>query len=116
MSQLEENNGDLPELKAIYDELWVDAKALAKDMKTSIVITLYAAYATLVIMFTSILSALPHFYTVAVGQFDFLSVLTVILVIIGSIVLSVFARKLIRLHNKLKEKYSKLIILGDKTE
>jgi hypothetical protein len=107
---------DLPELKAVYDELWVDAKALAKDMKMSIEITRYAAYATLLIIFTSIMSSLPHFYNVVTGNFTALSVFTVFFVIIGSIVISLFIRRLIRLHHKLKEKYSKLIDLEPKME
>ena len=116
MTLLDENNIDLPELKAIYDELWVDAKALAKDMKLSIINTLYAAYATMIILLTSILSASPHFYLIATGNFNALSIFTVVFLAIGAVILSVIAHRLFRMHYKLKEKYSKLIALGDKTE
>jgi len=106
---MEENNKELPELKAIYDELWSDARTLAKDLKKSIVIYLYAAYATLIIAFSSLLSATPFFIQVGLGTANSFSWLVVFVEIILVAVVLGFALKLFGWHRHLARKYSKLI-------
>jgi hypothetical protein len=110
VSRLEEST-DLSELKAVYDELWTDAKSLAKDLKRSISLTLFSAYASLIIAFTSLANATPFFVKVATGNFDILSIGVVIFEIIGVSIVLYFALRLFKLHSKLEKKYSKLLKL-----
>ena len=39
---------ELPQLKALYDELWNDARTIIKDMNKSIYIYLFAGFLSLV--------------------------------------------------------------------
>jgi hypothetical protein len=39
---------ELPQLKALYDELWSDARTMIKDMNKSIYVYLFAGFLTLV--------------------------------------------------------------------
>jgi len=39
---------ELPQLKALYDELWTDARTMIKDMNKSIYVYLFAGFLTLV--------------------------------------------------------------------
>jgi Na+/H+-translocating membrane pyrophosphatase len=102
---------DLPELKAVYDELWADAKSFAGDLKRSISMTLFSAYASLIIAFTSLGNSIPFFVKVATGNFDILSIVVVSVEIIGVSIVFVFSRRLFKLHSRLEKKYSKLIKL-----
>jgi hypothetical protein len=114
VSLMEENNQELSELKSVYDELWSDAKTLAKDMKKSIAIYLYAGYATLIIAFSALISALPFFLQVIYGAGDALSWSIVVFEIIATAIVLTFASFLFRWHKRLSRKYSKLIDLEKK--
>lgn len=111
---MEENNKQLPELKTIYDELWSDARTLAKDIKKSITIYQYAGYATLIIAFSSLFSAIPFFLRVFLGTADLLVWSIIVVEIIGVAIVLGFALKLFRWHRHLEKKYSKLIEMEKK--
>jgi hypothetical protein len=111
---LEENAEDLTELKAVYDQLWADAKTLAKDLKRSIAVTAYACYVTLLVAFTSIISALPYFIRLWLGYRDGLTFFMAIFAVVGGAVIIGFAAKLLQWHSRLDKKYSKLIALETK--
>lgn len=106
---MEENDKELPELKAIYDELWSDARTLAKDLNKSIAIYLYAAWATIVIALSSLISAIPFFIQVGLGTASLFAWTLVSVEIIGVAVILAFAFKLFGWHGQLATKYSKLI-------
>jgi hypothetical protein len=106
---MEENNKELPELKTIYDELWSDAKTLAKDLKKSIGVYLYAAYATLIIAFSSLVNAIPFFIQVGLGTANLFTWSIVLLEVICVAIVLGFAAKLFSWHRHLAMKYSKLI-------
>jgi Na+/melibiose symporter-like transporter len=106
---MEENNKELPELKTIYDELWSDARSLAKDLKKSIAVYLYAAYVTIIIAFSSLLSAIPFFIQVSLGTANLFSWTVVLVEVIGVAIVLGFAAKLFSWYRRLAMKYSKLI-------
>ena len=64
---MEENYAKLSELRTVYDELWSDAKTLAKEMKRSIWLYIYAAYVTIVVIVASITSAIPYYIQAFLG-------------------------------------------------
>jgi hypothetical protein len=113
---LEENGLDIPELKAVYDELWSDAKALANDMKSSIKITRYAAFSTLAVLLAILTIAIPNLIAVATGDLNPLSLIIVAVTMPLVVLHAFFSRKLFRISNKLERKYSKLVELGSEAE
>jgi len=102
---------ELPELKALYDELWSDAKTMIKDMNNSITmvflfgLTMFAIFpismGTAIEMYSKIVSgtarALDYFYLVAIA--------------FGSAVTVVAGIMMLRWYYKLKNRYAKLIQL-----
>jgi Na+/melibiose symporter-like transporter len=106
---MEENNKELPELKTIYDELWSDARTLAKDLKKSIAVYLYAAYVTLIIAFSSLLNAIPFFIQIGLGKANLFSWAVVLINVVCVAIVLGFAAKLFSWHRHLVMKYSKLI-------
>lgn len=108
------NKNELPELKALYDELWKDAKTMIKDMKRSIWIYSFTSFITLALSAIMIGSAISNWNQILSGSATTLTYLYAIASTLGVVIYIAFGVALLYWHNKLKTRYARLIQL-DKT-
>jgi len=102
---------ELPELKALYDELWSDARTMIKDMKRSIYLYSFTGFITLVfsaIMIGSAISNWSKIFSQNIGTFTYLYAIASTF---GSVMYAAFGVLSIYWYNKLKNRYSRLIEL-----
>ena len=105
----EEN--ELPELKAVYDELWSDARTLIKDMKRSIHIYSFTGFITLVLSAIMIGTAISDWNKILSGDIGTFTYLYAIAGTLGSVIYVPFGVLLLYWYNKLKNRYARLIQL-----
>ena len=108
------DENELPELKALYDELWSDAKTMIKDMKRSIWIYSFTSFITLVLSIIMIGSAISNWNQILSGSATMLNYLYAIASTLGVVIYVAFGVTLLYWHNKLRTRYARLIQL-DKT-
>lgn len=108
------NKNELPELKALYDELWKDAKTMIKDMKRSIWIYSFTSFITLALSAIMIGSAISNWNQILSGSATTLTYLYAIASTLGVVIYIAFGVALLYWYNKLKTRYARLIQL-DKT-
>jgi len=106
-----DNDEELPELKAVYDELWSDARTMIKDMKRSIYIYLFAGFITLVFSVIMIGTAISDWNKILSGNVSTFTYLYAIAGTLGVIFYVPFGVLLLYWYNKLKNRYAKLIQL-----
>jgi VIT1/CCC1 family predicted Fe2+/Mn2+ transporter len=106
---LEDDDKQLPELKALYDELWSDAKTLIKDMKKSVSVYLYAGLVTIIVGFYAIINAIPYFLIVFFGKGGILAWSVVVAEVIATVIILSFGARLLMWYRKLNKRYAKLI-------
>jgi hypothetical protein len=106
-----DKDGELLELKAVYDELWSDARTMIKDMKRSIYIYLFAGFITLVFSAIMIGTAISDWNKILSGNIGTFTYLYAIAGTLGSVIYPVFGILLIYWYNKLKNRYARLIQL-----
>jgi len=102
---------ELPELKALYDELWSDARTMIKDMKRSIHLYVFTGFITLVfsvIMIGSAISSWSKIFSHNIGTFTYLYAIASTF---GSVIYVAFGVLSLYWYNKLKNRYSRLIEL-----
>jgi len=102
---------ELPELKALYDELWSDAKTMIKDMKRSISIYLFAGLMTLIVSVIVIGTAISEWNKILSGSASTLTYFYAVAGIIGTVFLVQFGVTLLYWYNKLKNRYARLVRL-----
>ena len=102
---------ELPELKALYDELWSNARTMIKDMKRSIYIYLFTGFITLVFSVIIIGTAISDWNKIFSGSATNLTYFYVIMEIPGVVFYVAFGIFLIYWYIKLKNRYSRLIRL-----
>ena len=102
---------ELPELKALYDELWSDARTMIKDMKRSIYIYLFAGFITLVFSTIMIGTAISDWNKILSGNVSTFTYLYAIAGTLGAVIYVGFGVFLIYWYNKLKNRYARLIQL-----
>ena len=107
---------ELPELKALYDELWSNARTMIKDMKRSIYIYLFTGFITLVLSVIMIGTAISDWNKILSGNTTSLTYLYAIAGTLGSVIYVAFGILLIHWHFKLKNRYSRLIQLESTIE
>jgi len=100
---------ELPQLKALYDELWSDARTMIKDMNKSIYVYLFAGFLSLVFSAIMIGSGISNWNKILSGDASALTHLYVIAETFGSVAYVVFGITLLRWYQKLRGRYSKLI-------
>ena len=100
---------ELPQLKALYDELWSDARTMIKDMNKSIFVYLFAGFLTLVFSTIMIGSGISNWSKIFSGDASTLTYFYVIAETFGSVVYVVFGIALLYWYCKLRGRYSKLI-------
>ena len=106
-----DENKELPELKALYDELWSDAKTMIKDMKSSINLYFFTGLMTLcfsVILFGTAISNWDKILSGAAGKLTYFYAIAEML---GAAVYVAFGITLLYFYNKLKHRYAKVIQL-----
>lgn len=113
---MQSDNEELPKLKEIYDELWSDAKTLAKDLSKSISIYVYASYLTWTVSFVIVLSFIANFVAVLAGSGGVWEWFNLVMGATGTIVTIVYGAKLFQWYRQLKRRYSKLIKLEKELE
>jgi hypothetical protein len=102
---------ELPELKALYNELWSDARTMVKDMKRSIYIYLFAGFITLVFSAIMIGTAISDWNKILSGNIGTFTYLYAIAGTLGSVIYVAFGVLLLTWYNKLKNRYARLIQL-----
>jgi len=100
---------ELPELKAVYDELWSDARTMIHDMKRSIFIYSFTGFITLVLSLIMIGTAISDWNKILTGNIGTFTYLYAIAGTLGSVFYVAFGVLLLYWHQKLKNRYARLI-------
>jgi len=111
-----EENKELPQLKALYDELWTDARTMIKDMRKSIFIYLFTGFITLAFSVIIIGTAISDWNKILSGSASTLTYFYAIAETPGAVFYVAFGVFLLYWHNKLKNRYSKLIKIEKELE
>jgi hypothetical protein len=98
----------LEDLKALYDDLWKDARTLANDMYRSIQLYLLAGIFTLIYGFVILAYALVSWQRIRSGSTDIADYAAAIGETIGGVIMVVVGPLLIRWYFKLKSRYASL--------
>lgn len=102
---------ELPELKVLYDELWSNARTMIKDMKRSIYIYFFTGFITLAFSVIMIGTAISDWNKILSGAASTLTYIYAIVGSFGSVFYVAFGVLLLYWHNKLKNRYARLIKL-----
>ena len=102
---------ELPELKALYDELWSNARTMIKDMKRSIHIYLFTGFITLAFSAIMIGTAISDWNKILSGSASTLTYFYAIVETPGAVFYVAFGVALLYWYNKLKKRYARLIRL-----
>jgi len=113
---MEDEDKELPQLKALYDELWSDARNMIKDMKKSIFVYLFTGFITLVFSAIMIGTAISDWNKILSGGASTLTYFYAIVETPGAVFYVAFGVILLYWHNKLKNRYSKLIKMEKELE
>ena len=113
---MEEENKELPQLKALYDELWSDARTMIKDMKKSIFVYLFAGFITLVFSTIMIGTAISDWSKILAGGASTLTYFYAMVETPGAVFYVAFGVLLLHWYNKLKNRYSRLIKMEKELE
>lgn len=108
-----DEDNELPELKALYDELWRDARTMIKDMKRSIYVYLFTGFITLVFSVIIIGTAISDWSKILSGSASTLTYFYAIIETPGAVFYVAFGVLLLYWYNKLKNRYAKLIQLEE---
>jgi len=100
---------ELPQLKALYDELWSDARIMIKDMNKSIYVYLFAGFLSLIFSTIMIGSGISNWIKIFSGETNTLTYFYVIAETFGSVAYVIFGIMLLHWYRKLRGRYSKLI-------
>ncbi|UCG45481.1 MAG: hypothetical protein JSV58_01490 [Candidatus Bathyarchaeota archaeon] len=104
-----EEEKELPKLKALYDELWSDARTMIKDMRRSIFVYLLAGLVTLAFSAIMIGTAISDWNKILTGGASTLTYFYAIVETPGAIFYVAFGILLLYWHSKLKNRYSRLV-------
>ena len=104
-----QNEEEMMQLKALYEELWSDAKTMIKDMRRSI--SMYQLSGFLLLMFSLVFfqRAFVTYFDVFAGTAEFWDYYSMIVNTFGTIVLIILGIHLLRWYYKLKDRYAKLV-------
>ncbi|UCG35961.1 MAG: hypothetical protein JSV64_04835 [Candidatus Bathyarchaeota archaeon] len=107
---------ELPELKALYDELWSNARTMIKDMKRSISIYLFTGFVTLAFSAIMIGTAISDWNKILSGSASALTYFYAVVETPGAVFYVAFGVLLLYWFNKLKNRYARLIRLEETIE
>ena len=106
---MSDEDKELPQLKALYDELWNDARTMIKDMNKSIFVYLFAGVLSFVFSIIMIGSGISNWNKIFLGDASTLTYVYVIAETFGSVIYVIFGITLLYWFRKLSGRYSKLI-------
>jgi hypothetical protein len=101
-------NGELTELKAVYDELWRDAKTLVRDMNRTIRSVFLSGLFMLITAGLQTLSAHQIYMKILGGSTRWLDYFYLYTISLGVIVMIVGGVFTLRSYNELKNRYARL--------
>ena len=117
MSQMPNEEEELPQLKKIYDELWVDARSMIKDMSWSLDIYLISSIFIFCFGIATIFVAIAILMIPQAMAVIWLSPFIFILTFICGVCQIGFSVILLYWYSKLKSRYNRVIqqelTLGD---
>lgn len=100
---------EIPQLRALYDELWNDAKTMIRDMREGISMYRFSAFLILVFSFVSAWAALGGSFAILAGSTDFIDYFNAFFGVFATVLFVLFGLRLVRWYYKLKERYAKLL-------
>jgi len=101
-------NGELTQLKAVYDELWRDARTMVRDMNRSIQSVYLAGFFMLATAGLQALSAHQVYMKILRGSTRWLDQFYLYAISLGVIIMLVGGVSTLRSHNELKKRYARL--------
>ena len=104
-----DENKELPQLKALYDELWTDARTIIKDMNKSIAVYLFAGLFSLIFSVLLIGSGVSNWSKIFSGDASTLTYVYAVAEAFGSVAYVVYGIILLRGYRKLRGRYSRLV-------
>jgi len=107
---------ELAQLKALYDELWRDAKSMIRDMNRSIFIYFFAGLIILAFSTIIIGTAVSDWNKILSNDASSLTYFYAIVETPGAIFMIIFGITLLYWYRKLKKRYSKLIEMEKKID
>jgi hypothetical protein len=100
---------ELPQLRAVYDELWSNARTMIKDMRRSIFVYLFTGFITLAFSVIMIGTAISDWSKILSGGASTLTYFYAIVETPGAVFYVAFGVLLLYWYNKLRKRYSKLV-------
>jgi ABC-type multidrug transport system permease subunit len=107
---------ELAQLKALYDELWNDAKSMIRDMNRSIFNYFFAGLIVLAFSTIIIGTAVSDWNKILSNGASSLTYFYAIVEVPGAIFMIIFGITLLYWYRKLKKRYSKLIEMEKKID
>jgi TRAP-type C4-dicarboxylate transport system permease small subunit len=101
-------NGELTQLKVVYDELWRDARAMVRDMNRSIKSVFLVGFFMLWGAFMQSLSAHQVYMKILGGSSRWLDYFYLYAISLGVVVMIVGGIVTLRSYNELKKRYARL--------
>jgi hypothetical protein len=109
-------NGELAQLKAVYDELWRDASTMVRDMNRMIKSVYLAGFFMLATAGLQALSAHQLYMKIIGGSARWLDQFYFYATSLGVIIMIVGGLSTMRTHNELKKRYARLSELENTLE
>jgi len=107
---------ELVQLKALYDELWQDARSMIRDMNRSIFVYFFAGLIVLAFSAIMIGTAVSDLNKILSNGASSLTYFYAIVEVPGAILMIIFGVTLLYWYRKLKRRYSKLIEMEKKID
>lgn len=101
-------NGELTQLKIVYDELWRDARTMVKDMNRMITSVYLAGFFMFATAGLQALSAHQVYMKILRGSTRWLDQFYFYAISLGVIIMVVGGVSTLRSHNELKKRYARL--------
>lgn len=102
---------ELPELKALYDELWSNARTMIEDMRKSIFVYLFTGFITLAFSAIMIGTAISDWNKILSGGASTLTYFYAMVETPGAVFYVAFGVFLLYWYKKLRNRYARLIRL-----
>jgi len=113
---MEDEDKELPQLKALYDELWSDARTMIKDMNRSISVFFWSGLVIVILSITFFANAMQSLQNVLEGSTGALDYLYLGARLFGFVVMVLFGSNLLLWYRKLRNRYSRLVQMGKTIE
>ena len=101
-------NGELAQLKVVYDELWRDARTMVRDMNRSIKAVYLSGFFMLLTAVMQALSAHQVYMKILGGSTRWLDQFYLYSISLGVVVMMVGGFWTLRSYNELKNRYARL--------